>query len=130
MRFVWQNRIDPDDPAFVLAELNKFVQGAQSLETTLDRLGVQFPEDEMKRIEREAERFPWLRQGMIALVQAQIQAQNQNGEGGGGGGRPTDVAGGVMDALQMMQTPDGSALDADAGAAAMPGGLGPYTGGA
>jgi hypothetical protein len=29
---LWNNRIDPDDPSYVLSELNKFQHGAQSLE--------------------------------------------------------------------------------------------------
>jgi hypothetical protein len=37
VRFVWQNRIDPDDPAYVTNELNKFQQGVQSLRRTLEK---------------------------------------------------------------------------------------------
>jgi hypothetical protein len=130
MRFVWQNRIDPDDPAFVLSEINKFVQGIQSLETTLDRLGFEAPEDEIQRIEQEAERLPWLRQGMIALTIAALRQQEGGGPGqGAGGGAPTDVAGGVLDALGMMGTKDGDAQAANAMSSAIPGASGqPYGG--
>lgn len=76
----WQNRLERDDPQFVLQELNKFQQGAQSLYTTLERLGVADPEDEMRLIEEEAARFPWLRNGMIALLQQQLDAQNQQSD--------------------------------------------------
>lgn len=127
IRFAWQNRIDPDDPAYVLSELNKFSQGAQSLRTTLERLGMQAPEDEMKLIETEAERFPWLRQGMIALIQNQLQAEN--GQDAGGAAGATTPSGQVADAVQMTQTKDGTALDADAGAKAL-GGLSQLFGGA
>jgi len=126
IRFAWQNRIDPDDPAYVLSELNKFSQAAQSLRTTLEHLGIQAPEDEMKLIEDEAERFPWLRQGMIALIQNQLQAEN--GQQGGSqtpAGQTADLAGG----LQMTQTKDGTALNNDAGAAAL-GAVGQLYGGA
>jgi len=115
VRFSWQNRIDPDDPAFVASELNKFQQGTQSLRTTLERTGCDSPEDEMKLIEQEAERFPWLRAGLIALTKAQLDA-NQQGEGGGG---PTDPGAGIDDAVSMMTGKDGSALDGDAMTAAL-----------
>lgn len=88
---VWERRLDRDDPEYILAELNKFQQGVQSLKTTLDHLGVENPEDEMKLIEEEADRFPWLRSGMIALIKESIAAQGQ-GDGGSGGG---DLAGGL-----------------------------------
>lgn len=126
VRFVWQNRVDPDDPSFVLSELNKFERGAQSLETTLERLGVQSPEDEMRRIEAEAERFPWINQGMVALLKSRLSGGNQ----GDGGGRPEDTGGALAGALETTQTPDGSALDADAAAAAVPGRAAPLYGGA
>lgn len=124
VNFAWVNRIDPDDPAFVLSELNKFQQGAQSLETTLERLGVQKPEDEMKRIEQEADRFPWLRQGLIAFTKMQLDQANS--ESANAGGQP---AGDLAAGSEMMQTDDGTALDADAGSAAL-GGLGELYGGA
>lgn len=130
VRFIWQNRIDPDDPAYVLSELNKFQQGAQSLTTTLERLGFQSPEDEMKLIEKEAERFPWLRQGQIALIEAQLRAQGQaDSQGQGGGGSAPDQAGRLGTATGMTQNKDGAAMGADAGAAAL-GAPGPSYGGA
>jgi hypothetical protein len=127
VRFVYANRLDPDDPAFVTAEINKFAQGVQSLQTTLERLGCQSPEDEMRRIEREAEKMPWLRQGMIALIKAQLGVEGQ----GEGGGPPVDPTLGLEDALGMMLTKDGEALDTDASIEALPGDSGvgvPYGG--
>lgn len=112
VRFNWQNRIDPDDPAFVMSELNKFQQATQSLETTLERLGVQSPQDEIKRIAKEAEEMPWLRAGMIALTK--LQLDQASGDASTDGVSP-DQGSSMMDALAMMQTPDGSALDVDAG---------------
>lgn len=127
-RFVWHNRIDPNDPAFVTSELSKFTQGAQSLETTLENLGVEAPEDEMRRIEKEADRFPWINSGMVALLRAQLSGGAQ----GDGGGPANDPAANNMDAAAMMQQPGGDALAADAGMAALgqtaPGG--PLYGGA
>lgn len=126
VRFEWQNRVDPDDPAFVLSELNKFQQGAQSLRTTLERLGVESPEDEMNLIEQESERFPWLRQGMIQMIKAQMDNQQ-----GAGGGNPGDVATGLDEGLGQMLTPDGSALDADGAATGLNSDVGgPLYGGA
>lgn len=132
IRFVWRNEIDPNDPAVKLAEINSFVQGAQSLETTLEHLGFQAPEDEMKRIEKEAERFPWLRQGMIPLVLQQLeQAGAVSGVGQGqGGGRSFDLAGGMMSAVSTLTQKDGRALDTDAATRAIPGGTGKLYGGA
>lgn len=131
VRFSWRNMVDPDDPAYVLSELNKFQQGAQSLETTLENLGIQAPEDEMKRIEREAERFPWVNQGLVSLIMAQIRGNAQ----GTGGGAPADMGGAMNGALETISSLGGGgqsgALDADAGAAALgPGGMGELYGGA
>lgn len=79
----WSQRFDPDDPAYVMSELNKFQQGVQSVYTTLSRLGVAAPEDEVKLLEKEADEFPWLRQGMIALINGQLgQAQASEQQGG------------------------------------------------
>lgn len=94
---IWEQRLNRDDPEFILAELNKFAQAAQSLQTTLERLGIESPEDEMKLIEKESERFPWLRNGMIALINAQMQADAKSGGGEAGGG-----AGGLGSALQTL----------------------------
>jgi len=117
MRFVWRNRLDPDDPSYVTSELSKFSQGVQSLKTTLERLGAEAPEDEMRRIEQEAERFPWINQGMIALLKAQTAGQ------GAGGGNPGDpLAQQNMDALGTMNDPNsGMGNDASAQMGAMPG---------
>ena len=126
VRFEWQNRVDPDDPAFVLSELNKFQQGAQSLRTTLERLGVESPEDEMNLIEQESERFPWLRQGMIQMLKAQMDNQQ-----GAGGGAPVDSGTGLDEGLGQMLTSDGTALDTDAGGTALNSDVGgPLYGGA
>ena len=130
VRFSWRNMVDPDDPAYVLSELNKFQQGAQSLETTLENLGVQAPEDEMKRMESEAERFPWVRDGVIKLIQSQLgQAQGQ------GGGAPVDAAGALSAASATMGGAggggQGGALDVDAATSALgPSGTGQLYGGA
>ena len=115
--FVWQNRIDPDDPVFVNTEIQKYVGGIQSLKTTLERLGATSPEDEMKRIEEEAERFPWQRDGVIKLLLAQL---GQEGGGqGAGGGAPQDPMAMAMEAGNMMQNSNGAAMDVDAGFAGM-----------
>ncbi len=77
VRFNWRNRVDPEDPQYVMSELNKFQQGIQSMETSLENLGVQAPEDEMKRIEKEAERFPWINDGRVAMLTAQMRGNAQ-----------------------------------------------------
>lgn len=71
----FKKHLDVHDPQFILAEVNKFSQGVQSLKTTLENLGVQAAEDEMQLIEQEAERFPWLRSGVIAFTKMQLDAQ-------------------------------------------------------
>jgi hypothetical protein len=125
VRFVWQNKVDPDDPAYVASELNKFQQGAQSLETTLENLGNNAPEEEMRRIEAEADRFPWIRQGQIALLKAQMQ-QGAQGEGGGPPPAPADYGA----AGDTMAQPDGRALDLDALTGTLNNGVGTPYGGA
>jgi hypothetical protein len=128
INFSWQNRIDPDDPAFVNSELAKFQQGAQSLRTTLERLGCQNPEDEIKLIEEESAKMPWLRNGSIALVKAQLQAEAQQAGQGEGGGNPGDPAAGLMDGQDAFADADTAATDADFAARALPGGNGPLYG--
>lgn len=118
VRFVWRNRVDPEDPQYVMSELNKFGQSVQSLETTLENLGVQAPEDEMRRIEKESERFPWINQGLVALIRAQLA-----GGQGATGGAPPDEAGALAGAMETMGSLGGGgqsgALNADAGAGAL-----------
>jgi hypothetical protein len=108
----WRNRIDPDDP--------------QYLQTTLENLGVAAPEEEMKRIEEEADRFPWINQGQVALITAQMgQTQGQ------GGGNPGDTGGqATQDAMGSMLSPTGASgsLNADAATAASGGTGTPYGG--
>lgn len=110
VRFIWNNRIDPDDPSYILAELNKFQHGAQSLETTLERLGFEAPQDEIRRIEQEAELYPWLNNGMIALIRAQLSQSNQGDGGGNPGSATADLSQGTATAGSNP------ALGADAGA--------------
>lgn len=98
---VFQQRLDRDDPNFVLGELNKFQQGAQSLYTTLTNLGVESPEDEMRLIEREAERFPWLRSGLIAMIKNQLDSQQGQGDVQGGLGATMADGGGASGALNF-----------------------------
>lgn len=92
VHFDWNNRVDPDDPAYVASELNKFAQGLQSAETTLNNLGIQNAEDELKRIEAEAERFPWMRDGIIKMIQTQL---GSNEGGAPAEGDPAAAAGGM-----------------------------------
>lgn len=110
VRFTWNNRIDPDDPSFVLSETNKFTAGVQSLERTMERLGVEAPEEEMRRMESEADRFPWINQGLIQIIRAQIAANAQ----GDGGGAPEDVAGNQAAGLGVASGNQGDALGGDA----------------
>jgi hypothetical protein len=133
VRFHWANRIDPDDPGYVMSELAVFAHGGQSLETLLERLGRENPEDEMRRIENESKRFPWVNDGRVRLIiaqMAQMQAASSGAGQGAGGGAPPDAAGGLAAALGMMGTKDGRAMDQDAGTRALPSATGEYTGGA
>lgn len=107
VHFDWNNRVDPDDPAYVASELNKFAQGLQSAETTLNNLGIQNAEDELKRIEAEAERFPWMRDGIIKMIQMQIDGGGQ----GAGGGAPLE--GDPAAAANGMAGADTAATDTD-----------------
>jgi hypothetical protein len=90
----------------------------------------------MRRIENESKRFPWVNDGRVRLIiaqMAQMQAASSGGAGGGqgaGGGAPTDSAGGLAQALGMMGTKDGRAMDQDAASRALPQATGEYTGGA
>jgi hypothetical protein len=91
----WNNRLDRDDPQFVLSELNKYAQAAQSLYTTLERLGFADPSEEIELIAAEAEKYPWLRSGMISLIKQQLDAAANTAPAGGsgGGGGQGDISG-------------------------------------
>ena len=122
VRTEWNNRIDPDDPAYVASELNKFAQGLQSMRTTLEHLGHQNPEDEMKLIADEAEAYPWVRDGVLKMLQMQFDAEQQ-GEGGGNMTQNPGVGG----AASSMASSDTAATDADVMTRALRGGVGtPY----
>lgn len=131
VRFVWRSRVDPDDPQYVMSEVNKFTQGLQSMQTTLENLGFQAPEEEMRRIEKEAERFPWVNQGLVSLLMAQLRGNAQ----GTGGGAPADMGGAVSGAMDTMLASGGGAgggaLNADAATSALgPSAVGTPYGGA
>ncbi len=98
---IFQQRLDRDDPNFILAELNKFQQGAQSLYTTLTNLGVESPEDEMRLIEQEAERFPWLRSGLIAMIKNQLDSQQSQGDPAAGIDATQNGGGGASGAFNF-----------------------------
>lgn len=122
IRFNWLARLDQDDPAYVASELNKFAQGTQALRTTLERLGFDSPEDEIKLIEQEAQDHPWLRNGMLKLLEMQF-AQSQQGQGGG---QPFDPTAAIDDASATMSGPgggDSGALNADALSGSLDGGV-------
>lgn len=125
VRFVFQTLIDPKDPSYVASELNKFTSGAQSLQTTLENLGVQAPEDEMRRIEEEADRFPWINQGMVQMILAQIRG---NAQGSGGGAQPQQDFGAATDTMAGDGGGQSGALNADAMTGALPDGTGPLYG--
>jgi hypothetical protein len=116
-RFVWRNRVDPEDPQYVASELNKFQTGVQSLETTLENLGIQAPEDEMRRIENESERFPWINDGRVQMLIAQMRGNAQ----GQGGGQPPEA--GMDDSMDTFSSTGGGgqsgALNTDAGFASL-----------
>ena len=106
---VFTDHLDVWDPQYVLSELNRFSQGAQSLQTTLERLGVPDPIDEMNLIQAEAEAMPWLRSGMIALIEKQLGADQPQGAGSA----PEDAMsapggpGGPAAGLESMMGPSG-----------------------
>ena len=120
-RFVWRNRVDPEDPQYVAAELNKFQTGVQSMETTLENLGIQAPEDEMRRIENESERFPWINDGRVAMLIAQMRGNAQ----GQGGGQPAEP--GMEDAMDTFSSTEAGGESGALNTDAMSGALGPQS---
>ena len=77
-RIIWSNRTAKEDPQYQLALVNRFSQGALSLRTLLEELGVEDVEREVVRLKQENEDMPWLRPQVMA-------AQQQVGEGLAGG---------------------------------------------
>jgi hypothetical protein len=96
----------------------------------MERLGIQNPEDELRLIESESEKYPWMRQGLIALLTAEIKASQQ----GQGGGAPPDQQGSLLSSFEGMAGSDTAATDADylgAGASgSLSGGMGTPSGAA
>lgn len=117
IRFEWNNQIDPDDPAQIASLLNEFAQGTMSLRTYLERRGYNNPEDEIKLIQQEAEQFPWIRDGVLKMLQMQFDA-DQSGQGGGN----MSQAPGIGGAAQSMAGGNTRATDADMLGGALPGG--------
>ena len=100
---VFTDRLDMYDPTFIQSELTKFSQGAQSLRTTLENTGCTDPDNEILQIAQEAQDYPWMRQGMIALIKAQLD-QQQAAQGDSGQPEPPEDDGSgdlPMDALGM-----------------------------
>lgn len=124
IRFSWPTRLDPDDPAYVASELNKFTSGVQSARTTLEKFGVESPEDELKLIEQENDDHPWLRQGMLKLIEMQLGA-SQQGQNDGSQNTAADPYGA---ATATMTSKDGKALDGDAMSGALPSSFGVLSG--
>lgn len=94
--------LDVHDPQFVLAEINKFNAGIQSAQTTLERLGFESPEDELQLVEAESQRMPWVRQGMIALLQMQLDAAMAEGQGSGAPTVDSGAGGDLAGAMSSM----------------------------
>lgn len=113
IRFSWPTRLDPDDPAYVASELQKFQAGVQSARTTLEKFGVESPEDELKLIEQENEDHPWLRQGMLKLIEMQLGADQQGANDGS-----QNVATPMLGSEAMQDT---VATDADVMSQGLPG---------
>lgn len=127
INFSWQNRIDRDDPVYVGNQLNLFSQGIQSLQTTLENLGFQAPEDEIALIEKEAEEHPWIRDGMLKLLEIQLGMSQQ---GQNDGSQNFDQGNANAAAQSMRTTKDGAALDGDAATRSLQGASGTLFGAA
>ena len=141
---IFNDRLDIYDPQHALSELSKFSQGAQSLRSTLENLGCQDPDNEIGLIVKEAETYPWMRQGMIDLVMAQISAQAGQPQGADSGlpGAGAQMPGGVdptggLEALGAGLSQGGSqtdgvqrALNGSADTGRPPGGVAGQIGGA
>ncbi len=87
-------------------------------------LQVQAPEDEMRRIEDESKRFPWVNQGQLSLLIAQLKQGDQGAGGGNPGDTPADMAG---NADASMQAGDMS-TSADSSSMMLPDSSGPHGG--
>jgi hypothetical protein len=72
-------------------------------------MGFEAPEDEMKLIEQESQDHPWLRQGMLKLLEMQLNAPQQ-GQNDGSQNQGADFG----SAIDTMTSSDGQALDGDA----------------
>lgn len=82
-RIVWNNRTMKQDPQYQLMLLNRFSQGALSLRTLLEEVGIEDVEQEIQRIRQEAEEMPWLRPQV-----AEFMAKEREGLAGTGALEP------------------------------------------
>lgn len=85
---LWQDTIAGNDVAKVQTEIMKYQAGVQSLYTTMERIGVQFPYDEMDRLKEErtdAELNPATANDTLRTA-AQATAAMGDGSGGAPGG--------------------------------------------
>ena len=92
---LWQDTIAGNDVAKVQTEIMKYQAGTQSLYTTLEKTGFQFPYDEIERIKEErtdSELNPATANDTIRTAAQVQQAMGQGAEGGapgaGAGGIP------------------------------------------
>lgn len=123
---IFRPELDLTDPNYVLSELNKFQQAVQSAQTTLQNLGVEDPQAELRLVKKEADELPWLRQGALQLLQMQMEQEAAAGAGSPAAGAPPGPppgAGSMDGGLGMMaQQGSGSgALNFDAFSAALNG---------
>jgi hypothetical protein len=82
VKVIWPGTLARDDAASVSLELQKYQAGVQSLYTTLENLGVDFPDDEIEKIasERSDPRLAPKEQASLLKAASPLLAQEQQAQ--------------------------------------------------
>jgi hypothetical protein len=84
----------------------------------------------MRRIEAEAKRFPWINNGLVSLIMAQLRGNSQGAGGGNPGASPADNANAALDTMTGDGGGGSGALNFDGGMKMLPHAPGQRYGGA
>jgi len=91
VKIIWPGLMPKDSEAAARLEIEKMTAGVQSRYTTMENLGVEFPEDELQRIVEEQKSQELNPQGQANLMRgkAALTAAEAKAQGGGAPGDPT-----------------------------------------
>jgi hypothetical protein len=112
-RIGWPGLLPKDSEAAARLEIEKMTAGTQSKYTTIEKLGTDFPEDELLRIKEEGQDKALMDpRAQAAFDRNDVLAQQMQGQGGAGGD-PTAAMPDDIEGDQDVQPPDGEFEESD-----------------